>query len=179
MDAMVVAKLIIGIDDGGFMYDKILHECVCPQCFTPIKKIINPNFQVSSKKGCFRYTYDSYCIVSNDFKMFCEENGYLDLIFVELPKSIGYYYFIPQKIYPLDPVRRKIQFINPCDKCGNFEEIIGLTPAYTEAGFTILSNDFICRSNYEFGSKERKSSAVIIGLETEKNETIWIKKIIL
>ena len=168
MDTMVKAKLLTGIDDGGFMYKKINLEYICPQCFSVLKRVVNPEFKVSQKKGCFRYTYDGYCIVSEEFKLFCDVNEYPEIAFIEIIKSPGYYYFMPKQKYLLDPVRRNVEFINYCDNCGNYEEVIGMTPAFTKEGFSIDSNDFIYRSDLAFGSRERKSPAVIVGLETVK-----------
>nr|WP_321373388.1 hypothetical protein [uncultured Bacteroides sp.] len=47
-------------------------------------------------------------------------------------------------------------------------EKIGSTPNYIKQGIDIQSDDFICRSDYEFGTGERKSPLIVIGLETEK-----------
>ena len=53
MDTMVKAKLLTGIDDGGFMYKKINLEYICPQCFSVLKRVVNPEFKVSQKKAVF------------------------------------------------------------------------------------------------------------------------------
>jgi hypothetical protein len=162
----VVAKIVTGIDDE-YMYHEV-PDNRCPSCHLLLKKReINLNYKVSKKRGSLRYTYDGYCIISEEFRTFCTKYAYPDLEFIEFPKSLGYYYFLAHRIYQLDPVRREIKFINLCKQCGNYEEIIGLTPGFTEPGFE-PPDDFIYRSNYEFGTKDYKCPMIVVGLKTEK-----------
>jgi hypothetical protein len=114
------------------------------------------------------YTYDEFCIVSEKFKSFCVERKYPNLTFIALVKSKGFYYFEPHDIYGLDYVRRKVRFITKRDCCGNYDEIIGTAPSYKSKDFDIGTNDFVCCSEYLFGSNGRKSPLIIIGLETVK-----------
>nr|WP_321373393.1 hypothetical protein [uncultured Bacteroides sp.] len=162
----VIAKIMYGID-GEHMY-KGLPPYVCPNCHTLLKRTINLDYKIKQKSGDLIHTYDGYCIVSEAFMLFCKSNKYPELEFVQLPQSPNYYYFNPKKIFYTDAERRHVQFINPCKYCGGYEEVIGSTPNYIKQGIDIQSDDFICRSDYEFGTGERKSPLIVIGLETEK-----------
>lgn len=163
----IIAKTLMGPDEGKEMY-KALPPNICPICHTPLKREINPNFIVSNKRSCLRYTYDSFCIVTEEFKNFCTLNHYPNLEFKEFPKSPGNYYFTPLDIFPLDPIRQKIKFEERCSSCGGFKGTYGGSPGFKAKGFRLSSNDFICRSDIEFGSEEKKTPLIIVGLETEK-----------
>lgn len=161
-----IARTLMGPDECKDMY-KTLPPNICPVCHTPLKREINPNFIVSNKRSCLRYTYDSFCIVTEDFKNFCTLNHYPNLEFKEFPKSPGNYYFTPLDIFPLDPIRQKIKFEECCSSCGGFKGAYGSSPGFKSKNFTLPSNDFIYRSDIEFGSEEKKSPLIIVGLETE------------
>lgn len=163
-----VAKIIYGID-LDYMYDDD-KTCpgLCPVCHNTIKKIPDIMYKVTKRKPDFMNTYDGFYIVSEKFKSFCEERKYPNLTFILLEKSKGFYYFEAQDIYELDYVRRKVRFIMKRDCCGNYDEIIGATPGYKRESFNMPTNDFICRSEYFFGSHWKKNPLIIIGLETAK-----------
>ena len=87
--------------------------------------------------------------------------------FTAITASPGFYHFRPNGIYRLDYARRETMFINKRDCCGSYDEVIGATPAYKEHGFVLPSDDFILCSEYWFGSFEKKSPLIIVGLETK------------
>lgn len=162
----IIAKILTELDESKSMH-KGLSSNICPVCRSPLNHEINPDFIASRRRAPIRSTYDGYCIVTEEFKKFCTENNYPNLVFEELPKSPGYYCFSPLDIFPLDPIRRNIQFLPPCPSCGEYEGIYGATPAYKAENFTLPSDDFIYRSDLEFGDKGKRSPLIIIGLETE------------
>ncbi len=169
MENIVVAKMLGGPDEYKFMYNDLPLDKICPLCHSWLGfREINPNFKPSKKKSCLRCTYDGFMFVSEVFRQFCIDNQYPHLEFIPYPKAPGYYYLYPKMVYPLDPIRRKVKFINKCSLCGNYEGIIGSAPSYTQTGFNLPSNDFIYRTNLEFGTKEMKKFNYIIGLETAK-----------
>jgi hypothetical protein len=162
----VVAKILIGSDEKSFMQAKNQSH-ICLRCGTLLSYKINKDFVLKKKSVDLLYTYDHYCIVSQQFYSFCVNNRYENLKFIELPKTNGFFFFQPENVFDLDSERRKIQFINHCDLCNNYQEVIGASPAYAKLDLDVPS-DFIYRSNYIFGSKERKNPLIIIGLETEQ-----------
>jgi len=162
----VVAK-ILGGDDVEFMYDdKRQNPGLCPICHNALQKIPNLEYKIPKKKGDVFFTYDAFCIVTEKFKRFCETNKYEELTFTALPKSRGYYYFEPEKIFRVDVVKRRTEFIRKRECCGQYDEVIGASPAYKAKDYYIPSDDFICISDYWFGSYEQKSPEIIVGLKT-------------
>lgn len=139
---------------------------LCPICHNVIKQIPNMEYKVRKSKGrdivC---TYDGFRIVSQKFKDFCDENGYEDITFVQFPKSPNYYYFFPNKIYPLDYVRMRTRFIGYHECCGQFDAVIGGT-FYRRSVNEDEGNDFICRAYYLYSDRYNKIPVVIIGTET-------------
>lgn len=93
-------------------------------------------------------------------------NKYPDLLFVPLINSPGFYFFSSQRIYKIDAVRREVQFINKRECCGSYDEIIGASPAYKYPLFEMDTDDFICRAQYLFGTKDRKGPVFVVGLQT-------------
>jgi len=61
----------------------------------------NPDIKIRIKKPVF-CTCDSFRIVSEEFKQFCEREGYEGLEFVVLPKSPGLYWFKAHKVIEYD-----------------------------------------------------------------------------
>lgn len=162
-----IAKILTAPDEDKDMYNGNTTPYTCPVCHSPLKYEMNPNYIVSKKRSSVRFTYDGYCIVTQEFKDFCMLNNYPQLVFKEFPKSPGYFCLFPLDIFPLDPIRRDVEFVKPCASCGGYEGAYGATPSYKADDFVLHSNDFICRSDIAFGEKRKRSPLVIVGLETE------------
>lgn len=162
---VAVAKTLHGSDEYGFMYDENSPN-LCPVCGNTLKQIPNINYKVKKKRGSLLTTYDGYEIVSEKFREFCLINKYPDLLFVPLMNSPGFYFFSSQRIYKIDAVRREVQFINKRECCGSYDEIIGASPAYKYPLFEMDTDDFICRTQYLFGTKDRKGPVFVVGLQT-------------
>ena len=160
----IVAKVLFG-SDADYMYEYNSCPGTCPVCGNRLSDIPNPLFRLRKKKGDVFGTYDMYQIVSSKFKMFCEEQGYPNLSFLELESSKGFYIFNPNEIYRLDYHRRKVQFLNKRECCGSYDEIQGQI-AYKEKGWIFQDTDFIRRTEYSFGSYRSKCPMIIVGLET-------------
>ena len=112
-----------------------------------MEDVVDMSYHVRKKKGDLFCTYDLFRIVTEKFKMFCEENKYPGLIFTPITASPGYYYFRPTGIYKLDYVRRKTKFITKRECCGSYDEVIGVSPGYKDSGFFMQSDDFILSYN--------------------------------
>jgi hypothetical protein len=85
----LVAKIAMG-HDIAHMYSNENRPGTCPICHNTIEKTPDPLYKVSKKKGDIFYTYDGFCIVSENFKSFCDERAYPHLTFVPFTKSVGY-----------------------------------------------------------------------------------------
>lgn len=165
-EGKMVAK-ILGYYDMDHMYpNKFDNPGLCPVCHNTIEQIPDVMYKVCKKKGDVFCTYDGFTIVTEKFKQFCEDRKYPHLIFTPLVKSPGYYFFLPQDIYKLDYERRQVKFIDKRDCCGCYDEVIGATPGYKARGFSMPTDDFICRAEYLFASYGSKGPLIIVGLET-------------
>lgn len=181
----LIANTIFGNDINHMYEDKKSRLGTCPVCYNTLEKVPDIMYKVPKKRGDMFYTYDGFCIVSEKIKSFCDERNYSNLSFVTLIKSVGFYFFMPQIIYKLDHVRQKVKFINKRSCCGSYDEVIGATPSYKAHDFLMDTNDFICRSEYFFGSHGQKMPLIIAGLDTVAAmkayglKGIWFDKVYL
>lgn len=167
MKHFVGAKILAGITDNGFMHEGLIPD-VCPECHQPFKKVINPEYIISHKRASdIIYTKDRYCLVSENFRIFCIQNEYPDLIFIPLAQSAGYYYFESLKIYPIDTNKPGIEFSDPCLACCSYKKVRITYPVYSKAKDD-TKRDFICQTELDFGINEKKSPLIIIGVDTTK-----------
>ena len=76
---------------------------------------------------------------------------------------------MPQDIYKLDYIRRNVQFIDKRACCGCYDEVIGMSPSYKKMNFSMPTNDFICRSEYnlQISINNRR-----VGY-SDSNEILW------
>lgn len=165
---------------GGGILEEIKDIDPCPKCgYRTDFEYINPKFKVKRRTYDFSYTYDGYCIVSLKFKETCLRAGFKNLKFVNLPGDNDFFDFRPEKTVEFDVLKRKTRFIDKCTTCGNYEEIIGATPAF-------IKGDIPCevfRSDISFGSGNSKSPIIFITEEVknifrrEKLTSIYPKEI--
>ena len=164
----IVAKAISCYEVPHMWEHKEERPGLCPVCHNVLEQIPNMGYKVKKTKSrdivC---TYDGFHIVSQKFKDFCDENGYEDITFVQFPKSPNFYFFLPNKIYPLDYARMRTQFIGYNNCCGQYDAVIGCY-FYRQLTDNVERNDFICRAEYFFADSLNKGPIIIIGTETLK-----------
>ena len=165
MDKKVVAKYIGGYDIGYMYQSPSLMPGLCDVCHNRLEDVPNMAYKIRKKKGDMFCTYDHYCIVTEKFKTFCDENHYPGLKFTAITASPGFYHFMPTIVYKLDSVRSEIRFRNRRECCGAYDEVQH-SDLFTQEGFSMPNDDFICRSEYLFGSFTKKGPSIIIGLLT-------------
>ncbi len=162
----VVAKILLGYDIE-YMYKRVDDDPgVCPVCHTALKKIPNPEYKIQKKKGDVFYTYDSFLVVTEKFKRFCEINKYENLKFTPLPKSPGYYFFEAGNIFKIDPKKSWFNFGKKQECCGQYEGVTVETNLWKDRDFHLSTQDFISQVDYWLGYKNHKSPLIIIGSET-------------
>lgn len=163
----IVAKRISCYDAPHMWDDTDVRPGLCPICHNVLEQIPNLLYKVrKTKSRDIVCTFDGFLIVSQKFKNFCDENGYEDITFVRFFKSPKFYFFLPNRIYPLDYVRMKTQFIEYHECCGQYDAVIGCCDLYRRLVDCIKGNDFICRADYFFAGLFNKHPVVIIGTET-------------
>lgn len=163
----VIAKSLGCYDLDAYMWnDKNTRPDCCPICHNTLRKIINQDFSVNMRNRDIGVTYDGYTIISEKFKNFCIEGKYRNLR-VEPLKCKSLYYFEPLDIFGLDYERYGTKFIDKRDCCGSYDEIIR-PPIMKSKDFFIQDDDFIMRSEYMFGSYDKKNVVIIVSDKTSK-----------
>jgi hypothetical protein len=151
----------------------------CDKCgYRTDYRLNNVHFKLTRKIYEFSYTYDGVVIVSLRFKEFCGRNGYNNLRFIELERSFGFFQMsVTNNVLPYRArLKEKL-----CDKCGQYEEIIG--PSIDEQKVHEPLKDQFYQSDLWFGSGNSKSPVLIVGeatkrkLEGEKFKNIIFKSI--
>lgn len=161
---MLLGYTLIIPDNGDtFIEDDALTTCSKYSNIYDLN-IMNPDFALKKKKYNISSTYDSFTIVSEKFKTFCQNEKYKGLKFITLPKSQGFYWFKVNNIIEFDCDARKTRFINYSEACDGYEEIIGADPACLK-NKTPLPDGFF-RSDICFGSTYQKSPLEIVGKAT-------------
>lgn len=179
---MVVAKIIGKADNNTFMHK--VYPNLCPKCGYSTKVEINEYFRLNKRKYDVSATWDSFPIVSQKFKDFCEVEGFENIDFVSFINEPNFYSYTINKIFRLDSARRNVVFNNFCDACKRFEEIVGAVPSFIEEGFVIQENSFY-RSEFEFGGFNRKFPLTIVSIDVaekikrQKFKGIYFKDVLL
>lgn len=164
---IVVAKIFTCDELKRFMYETNDFPGLCPYCHNTLEKIPDVNFRTRTKKDIVS-TYDGFYIVSERFKVFCEDQGLCDLTFIPIKRSPGHYYFEPQTIFSVDEDNTIFEHEGePCGFCGKYSWFGGPHRIYSKSYLSEEEN-FIRRSKDFFGDKNRKFFLIIIGLRTEK-----------
>ncbi len=166
-DGVVVARQLGCEDLRRSMYETDDLPGLCPYCHNTLEKIPNLDFRTRTKKD-FVGTYDGFYIVSEKFKIFCDEQGFDNITFIPLKKSPGHYYFSPNTFFPVDYENTLFEHTGePCPKCGNYRWFGGPHRIYSNQLFTDNDN-FIYRTKEYYGDKGRKFFLIIIGLKTAR-----------
>lgn len=162
----VIAKRI-HCNDAEYMYaSKAEQPGCCPVCHCKLEQIPNLNYRMGRRRNDMYYTYDGYCLVSSHFKRFCEERGYLGLIFIKLPKTYGFYFFTcKEETFLLEEQWMwRAKYKQPC--CGVYYFAGGPYPIKRK-DVKLQSDDFILATQM-MGECYRRSNDIIIGLDTMK-----------
>ena len=141
----------------------------CPKCGYRLDFFAhNPDFVLRKSQYDVYATYDGQTIVSQAFKDFCTKENYKGLEFLEFKNDEHHYHLIisEDNIVPFDAPRRKTRFEGLCNVCGNYESIIGATPAYLKIKEPLL--DGIYRSDILFASGNEKSPLFFVGIQTKE-----------
>ena len=69
----LVANIIFAYSIKHMYDDNKTRPGTCPVCHNTIEKIPDSMYKVPKKKGDMFYTDDTFCIVSERFKNFCDE----------------------------------------------------------------------------------------------------------
>jgi hypothetical protein len=140
----------------------------CPQCDTYVaKEDFVPQLDLRQCNLDFCFTYDGRLLVSERGKTHLSEHCTTPLKFMIVDKSAGYYAMRVEATVLFDKDRRKTRFERKCPRCGNFESIVGATPAFIlDAGKVETTGAY--RSDLCFGSGREKSPVLVIGASLKR-----------
>ena len=119
---MILGYSISGPDNDSYLHEKLygknIYECL--DYVRNRENYITPEFKIKKKEYDFSYTYDSAIIVSKKFKDFCENEKLKGIEFHQLKKQKDFYLFKVNQILEFDSRRRKTEFIEYNESCGEF-----------------------------------------------------------
>ncbi len=121
-----------------------------------------PQLHLRQCKFDFCFTYDGRLLVSERAKTYLSENCATPLKFTVVDESEGYYKLNVVSIVLFDQDRRKTRFERKCPRCGNFESIVGATPAFI-LDSSALDSMGVYRTDLCFGSGREKSPVIVVG----------------
>jgi hypothetical protein len=135
----------------------------CTQCGSYIgSEEFVPQLDIRQCDLDFCFTYDGRLLVSQRGKTYLSQHCATPLNFAAVDRSARYYSLHVVSSVAFDPVRRKTRFEKKCALCGNFESIVGATPAF------ILESEKVeemgmYRTDLCFGSGREKSPVFVVG----------------
>lgn len=165
---MKTYTIALELNDGKF-YLGGNTGVICPHCDSVIGEIELSEvvFEPKIKKYDVSYSYDGVLIANSKFKKICESMKLRNIIFQTVNNDLGLYAMSVNKVVKFDFEARKTRFVNPCDLCGNFESIVGATPAFLLEDLP-KENIEIYKTDIEFGSGRNKHSLLVVNEVTKK-----------
>jgi hypothetical protein len=128
---------------------------------------IPADLRLKSRQLDISSTWDLVDIVSDRFKVFCEENQFTGLEFIRLPADNSFYVFRVHNIIEYDSVSRGVEFIKFNKEYNSYEEVIGATPVHLKSKELIPEGN-IYRTDLFFGSGIRKGPLLLVGIKTKE-----------
>ena len=156
-------------DNLSWMYRGQSHGR-CDKCGLLLDRTTaNPNFELKNKAFDLSSTYDNRLIASDRFRRFCDDSGYSEVAYVDLPSEPGWYMLLvdPMRMLEFDSSRRRTRFGPICDQCEQYSYAAGAHPAYLKGVEQPLLDGFY-RSDIEFGSGDELSPLLFCGIETKE-----------
>ena len=157
-------RLSVG-DNGLIAFHNRIEANRCEECGALLSKWDEklPGFKVLNLKGLdISCTYDGIDIASALFKECYDSHKMIGLSFSPLAGNRPCFKVVGEIVVPFDAAKRATRFLNQCQVCGRYEEIIGATPVFLKAGSEVPDNGF-ARTDLEFGTGDRKSPMLLCG----------------
>jgi len=116
---------------------------------------------ISKKTTDVSVTYDGQTIVSDRFRLFLESEGNSGLRIISFARDPGHFQLQVDNVVPVN--RDKVQFVDRCPDCGNFNEVFG---DYERLAIDSPLIDGFFRTDVFFGSGDSKSPQLVVGQNT-------------
>ena len=121
--------------------------------------------RVKKRRFDVSVTYDGVTIVSSAFRKWYESAGIEGLVITPLPDDPDFASIVTTTVVAFDSLRRHTRFLNACDLCGRYKEVIGANPVFLKPGHVVPARGF-CGTDIEFGSGDGKHPLLLCGAET-------------
>lgn len=150
--------------DNGLYYFQERDDLVrCESCGTLLRKW-EADLEVVSMRRRIRHdvstSYDGVLVVS---ERFLEVYRHERMTGLEIrPVQGGLFSIIATREVAFDAIARGTRFANRCDCCGEYESVVGATPAILVSPDEIEPLEFV-RTDLEFGSNDAKAPLLICG----------------
>jgi hypothetical protein len=164
---MIVGYILTGNDNGSCFFDKSDKSLpICKKCgYVTDFDYISPNIKLKVIKYDISSTYDNRTIVSNKFKIFCDDNKFTGVLFHELPKNPEFYKMTISNIIKVDTDKSNLRYYKFCDECGNYESVTPAIPVYLKEVKVPLLDGFYA-TDIHFASGNEKCPLKIVGVNT-------------
>ncbi|MBK9585483.1 MAG: hypothetical protein KA176_11625 [Alphaproteobacteria bacterium] len=156
--------------DGGCHYfENADPSLFCPKCESYIGKepYYPKSMDVRKPKYDFFACYDGRRLISEKAKIFLEKLKVEGLEFKRVNESPQFFLPVCYNIVEFDVEKRKTRFEKLCSQCGNYQYIVGATPAFLK-NIKAVQADSWYRTDIEFGSGKAKKSLTIVGEKLKK-----------
>lgn len=156
-------------DCNAHYFEGAPQRAFCPGCDSYIgADEFVPMLNLSRCKLDFCFTFDGRFLVSRRAKAYLSKHctTALNFVAVDVPKT--YYRLSVESSVVFDTARRSTRFEKKCELCGNFQSIVGATPAF------ILDPDKVeemgmYRTDLSFGSGREKSPIFVVGAALKRD----------
>lgn len=140
------------------VFDDIAGVDVCPSChYRTNFEFVNPEFDLKRKTYDLSATYDGYYIVSLKLMETVKRVGLSGLEFVPISRQPDFYVMFLRNVVPFDTEKRNTRAEKYCESCGNFDSVVGATPAFLKEEPTAE----LSRTDISFGSGNSKHPLLI------------------
>jgi hypothetical protein len=161
----IVGYTLNGQDNDTHMFDQRSGISRCPTCGYRLDfAASNPAYRLRRMTLDISSTYDNQTIVSRAFKEICDQLAFPGVEFIAFKDEPMYFHLMPTRRVTFDSERRRTRFIKLCDQCGNFESVIGATPALLKVTVPLSTGFF--GTDILFGSGDEKSPLDIVSIDT-------------
>lgn len=165
-DEDIVGYSLYGEDSDTFMYDSVKDDPgLCPVCHNRVKFIVPARTERIKKRVPLQSTYDGFYVVSENFKEFCQSNGYEGVTFTPLGGQ-PYYVINVENVLYFDSTYYDISGPKQIC-CGDYYSLCGPEPFMLLEGQHV-PDDFIARTDRMFATGRERHPIIIIGLKTRE-----------
>lgn len=155
-------------DSDSYFFQGAPASLFCSECGSYLDEPYLPK-DLSVRPGFrdFGFTYDGRLLVSDRARSWFLRHASTELSFSEVNQSNKLFVLNAIAKTKFDSDARMTRFVNKCSLCGQYESIVGATPAFLALPDSI--EDFgLYRTDIEFGSGKEKSPLFVVGPELRR-----------